>query len=81
VGATDDSVRGTLRALRPGGGTRGHADLEPDLGVGPPGELILDTPAGQEMRRRQPPAHGEAGAGRKHQAKDERSVDHDGEEG
>ncbi len=44
----NDSVRVTLLTFRPGGGTGRHLGLEPELGLVLEGELILDSPKGQE---------------------------------
>lgn len=47
----NDSARVTLLTFRPGGGTGRHLGVEPELGIVLEGELILDTPKGQEILR------------------------------
>lgn len=44
----NDSVRATLLTFRPGAGTGRHLGIEPELGIVPEGELVLDTPEGQK---------------------------------
>jgi len=43
-----DSVRVTVLTFRPGGSTGRHLGLEPELGLVLQGELILDSPRGQD---------------------------------
>jgi len=51
IALNNDSVRVTLLTFRPGGGTGRHLGLEPELGIVLEGELIVDTPKGQETLR------------------------------
>jgi len=47
----NESVRVTQLTFRPGGGTGRHLGLEAELGIVLEGELVLDTPKGQEILR------------------------------